>query len=72
MPGNEVEDGICNLYELDNSSQRQHLSQAVGGNWPVFDNSQWVEKQTQIGAPQNFNLKNYSLHLLGIDDTHWL
>ncbi|KAJ9147532.1 hypothetical protein P3X46_029682 [Hevea brasiliensis] len=60
MPGDELEEGICNLYDLDNSSQWQ-LSQAVGGNWPLVDFNQWVGKPTQIGAPQNFNLKNYNL-----------
>ncbi|EOY03650.1 Heat shock protein DDB_G0288861, putative isoform 2 [Theobroma cacao] len=65
MPGNEVEDGIHSLFELDNSLQGQHLPQAGDGNWPVLNYNQWVGKLRQIGAPQNFNLKNYSLQQLG-------
>ncbi|KDP27237.1 hypothetical protein JCGZ_19936 [Jatropha curcas] len=60
MPGNEVEEGICNLYELQNSSRGRLLSQAVCGNWPVLDYNQWVGKPTPSGAPLYFNLKNYS------------
>lgn len=68
MPGNEVEDGIHSLFELDNSLQGQHLPQAGDGNWPVLNYNQWVGKLRQIGAPQNFNLKNYSLQQLGTSE----
>ncbi|XP_065855430.1 uncharacterized protein [Euphorbia lathyris] len=64
MPGNEVEDRICNVYELDNSSQNQHtshISRAVGGNWPVLDYNHWVGKPIQIGGPPNLNLENHTL-----------
>lgn len=71
MPGNKLEEGICNVYELDNSSQ-WHLPQAVGGNWPVIDFNQWIGKPRPIGAPQNFNLKNYNLQQLGINNSHCL
>ncbi|KAF2299328.1 hypothetical protein GH714_031576 [Hevea brasiliensis] len=64
MPGNKPEEGICNLYKLDNSSQGRHLSQAVGGSWPVLDYDQWVGKPTRIGATQYFNRKNYNLRQL--------
>ncbi|OMO73290.1 hypothetical protein CCACVL1_17351 [Corchorus capsularis] len=65
MPGNEFEDGIHNLFELDNSLQGQHLPQAGDGIWPVLNYNQWVGKLRQIGTPQNFDLKNYSLGQLG-------
>lgn len=72
MPGNKPEEGICNLYELDNSSQSRHLSQVVGGNWPVLDYGQWFGKPTQIEASQNFNLQNYNLQQLGINGICYL
>ncbi|OMP07812.1 hypothetical protein COLO4_07020 [Corchorus olitorius] len=65
MPGNEFEDGIHSLFELDNSLQGQHLPQAGDGIWPVLNYNQWVGKLRQIGTPQNFDLKNYSLGQLG-------
>jgi hypothetical protein len=58
MPGNEVEDRIHNLYELDNSSKGQHQSQALDGNWPVLNYNQWVGKQRHIGEALSYNLKN--------------
>ncbi|KAM3760971.1 hypothetical protein ACB098_01G232600 [Castanea mollissima] len=58
MPGNEVEERIHNLYELDNSSQGQYHSQALDGNWPVLNYNQWVGKQRQIGEALSFKLKN--------------
>ncbi|XVF16741.1 hypothetical protein REPUB_Repub10bG0058300 [Reevesia pubescens] len=64
MPGNEVEDGIYSLFELDNSLQGQHLPQAGDGSWPVLNYNQWVGKPRQIESPQNFNLKSYSLQQL--------
>ncbi|KAG8659616.1 uncharacterized protein LOC110610133 isoform X3 [Manihot esculenta] len=67
MPGNKLEEGICNVYELDNSSQ-WHLPQAVGGNWPVIDFNQWIGKPRPIGAQQNFNLKNYNLQQLDSEE----
>lgn len=72
MPGNEVEDGICNLFELDNSSQRQYLSQGVAGNWSALNDNQWVGKQRKSVVPLNLNLQNYSVQQLGIDDLHLL
>ncbi|XP_015579017.1 uncharacterized protein LOC8285072 [Ricinus communis] len=70
MPGNKVEDGIHNIYELDNCSRRQHPSQAVGGSWPEHDYNQWVGKPAQIVTPPNFNLKNYSLQRLDTVEGH--
>ena len=67
MPGNEVEDGIHSLFELDNSFQGQHLPQAVDGNWPLLNYNQWVGKLRQCGALQNFNLKSYNLQQSGIN-----
>ncbi|XP_022750727.1 dentin sialophosphoprotein-like isoform X2 [Durio zibethinus] len=64
MPGNEVEDGIHSLLELDNSLLGQYLPQAVDGNWPVLNYNPWIGKLRQIGAPQNFNLKSYNLQQL--------
>ncbi|XWS32958.1 hypothetical protein CRYUN_Cryun22dG0035600 [Craigia yunnanensis] len=61
MPGNEVEDGIHCLFDLDNSLQGQHLPQAADGNWPVLNYNQWVGKLRQFGESQNFNLKSYNL-----------
>ncbi|XP_050226775.1 uncharacterized protein LOC126676586 [Mercurialis annua] len=70
MPGNELEDGIHHLYELDNSSRSQHLSEVIGGNWPVLDYNQWVGKPAQIGSLPNFSLKNYSLQQLDSAKVH--
>lgn len=67
MPGNEVEDRICNLFELDNSSQGQHLLHGVDGGWSLLNDSQWVGKQRQSVVPLNFNLQNYSVQQLGIN-----
>ncbi|XP_022741851.1 uncharacterized protein LOC111293361 [Durio zibethinus] len=64
MPGNEVEDGIHSLFELDNSLQGQHLPQATDGSWLVLNYNQLVGKLRQIGAPQHFSLKSYSLQQL--------
>ncbi|KAJ0099754.1 hypothetical protein Patl1_21721 [Pistacia atlantica] len=64
MPGEEVEDGIHNLFELDNSSQGQHFSHAVNGNWSVLNDNLWVGKQRLSVAPLNFNLKNYGVQKL--------
>ena len=66
MPGNEIEERIRFLYELDNFSLGQHQSQAVYDNQPVLIHDQWVEKQKQIGRPLSFNLNNnYSGQQLG-------
>ncbi|KAF5480205.1 hypothetical protein F2P56_000971 [Juglans regia] len=64
MPGNEVEDRIHKLYELDNSSQDQQQSQAVEGSWPAHNYNQWVGKRRQIGSALNFNLKNCNVQQL--------
>ncbi|CBI21222.3 unnamed protein product, partial [Vitis vinifera] len=63
MPGNEVEDRICNFFEQDNSSQGHLQSQTVGGSWPVNYN-QWVGNQRQIGEAINFNPKNFNVRQL--------
>ncbi|WCJ25598.1 dentin sialophosphoprotein-related [Euphorbia peplus] len=60
MPGNEAEDRIYNVYDLDNSSQNQHISRAVGGNWPVLDYNHWVGN----GGTPNLNLNNHTLERL--------
>ena len=65
MPGNEVEDRICNSFEQDNSSQGHLQSQTVGGSWPVNYN-QWVGNQRQIGEAINFNPKNFNVRQLGM------
>ncbi|KAL5807930.1 hypothetical protein ACOSQ3_028621 [Xanthoceras sorbifolium] len=62
MPGNEFEDGIHNLFEVDKSSQGQHLSHAVNGSWSVLNDNQWV--RTQSAVPLNFNPKSYGLQKL--------
>lgn len=72
MPGEEVEDGIRNLFELDNSSQGQHFSHAVNGNWSVLNDNLWVGKQRHSVAPLNFNLKNYGVQKLGINGFHFI
>jgi hypothetical protein len=72
MPGNEVEDRIHNLYELQNSSQGQHQSQAVDSNWPVLNYNQWVGKQRQTGEALSSNLINCNVQQLGICDFHYL
>lgn len=72
MPGNEVEERIHNLYELDNSSQGQYHSQALDGNWPVLNYNQWVRKQRQIGEALSFKLKNSNTQQLGISDLYYL
>ena len=71
MPGNEVEDRIHNLYELDNSSKGQHQSQALDGNWPVLNYNQWVGKHRQIGEALSYNLKNCNSQQLGISIFHY-
>lgn len=65
MPGNEVEDRICNLFELDNSSQGQHLPHSVDGSWSLLNEDQWVGKQRQSVVPLNFDLQNYGVQQLG-------
>ncbi|KAK3212603.1 hypothetical protein Dsin_017309 [Dipteronia sinensis] len=64
MPGNEVEDGIHNLFEVDNSFQGQYPSHAVNGSWSVLDDNQWAREWRQSVVPLNFNLKSYSLQKL--------
>lgn len=64
MPGNEVEDRICNLFELDNSSQGQHLPHSVDGSWSLLNDNQWIGKQRQSVVPLNFNLQNYGVQQL--------
>ncbi|PON83484.1 hypothetical protein TorRG33x02_207560 [Trema orientale] len=53
MPGNELEEKIRILYELDNFSLGQHHSQAIDDSQPVLIYDQWLEKQRQ-----SFNLKS--------------
>ncbi|XP_024016918.1 uncharacterized protein LOC21403884 isoform X1 [Morus notabilis] len=65
MPGNEVEERIRILYELENFSQGQHLSHAVNDSRPVLIYNQWVENQRQISEPLSSNLKNYTVQPLG-------
>lgn len=60
MPGNEIEDKIRILYELDNFSLGQHRSQAVDDSRPVLIYNQWVEKQRQ-----GFNLKSSTVQQFG-------
>lgn len=67
MPINEVEDGIHNLFEVDNSSQVQHLSHVIDGGWSVINGNQWAAEQRQSVVPLNFNQHRYSLQISGID-----
>ncbi|XP_038700046.1 uncharacterized protein LOC119997238 isoform X2 [Tripterygium wilfordii] len=55
MPDNQVEDRLRNLFELENISQSQILSQSAGSNWPVLNHSHWVGRQGQFAAPLDFN-----------------
>lgn len=66
MPGNEIEERIRILYELENFSQGQHQSEAVDDSQPVLIYNQWVEKPRQISKPLNSNLKNYTGQQLGL------
>ncbi|XP_068656316.1 uncharacterized protein [Aristolochia californica] len=63
MPGNEVADKVRNFFEQDNTLQGQHQSQVSSGNWPVFNNTPWV--QTQNGAALSSATKNYNLQASG-------
>ncbi|KAF5725403.1 hypothetical protein HS088_TW23G00125 [Tripterygium wilfordii] len=60
MPDDEVEDRLQDLFELENISQSQILSQSVGGNWPVLNHSHWVGRQGQFAAPLDFNPQYFS------------
>ncbi|XP_062106519.1 uncharacterized protein LOC133817898 isoform X2 [Humulus lupulus] len=53
MPGNEIEDKIRIIYELEKVSLGQHRSQPVDDSQSVPLYDQWLEKQRQ-----SFNLKN--------------
>lgn len=66
MPGNEVGDRVHNFFGQDNSSQGQHHSQAVDGNWPGLNNNLWVGNQRQIDAAPASNPKNYRVQQPGI------
>ncbi|KAH7532720.1 hypothetical protein FEM48_Zijuj04G0052200 [Ziziphus jujuba var. spinosa] len=70
MPGNEIEDRIRILYEIDNFSLDQHQSQAVDDRRPVLIYNQWIEKQRLNNEPLNFNWKNYSLQQLDSPKGH--
>ena len=65
MPGNEIEDKIRILYELNNFSLGRHHSQVVDDGRPVLIYDQWVDKEIQIGEPLSFNLKNSTLQQFG-------
>lgn len=71
MPGNEIEDRIRILYEIDNFSLDQHQSQAVDDHRPVLIYNQWIEKQRRNNEPLNFTQKNYSVQQLGTTYFHY-
>ncbi|GER53096.1 dentin sialophospho protein [Striga asiatica] len=58
MPGNEFGDRVHNFFAQDNSSQRQHQSRVLEGNWPVLNSDYWVGSQRQIDVP-NPSSKDY-------------
>ncbi|XP_044467673.1 uncharacterized protein LOC123197430 [Mangifera indica] len=64
MPGEEGEDGVRNLFEVDNSLQGQHLSHSVNGNWSVLNDNLWFGIQRHSVTPLNLNLKNYGVQKL--------
>ncbi|XP_051113481.1 uncharacterized protein LOC127239400 [Andrographis paniculata] len=59
MPGNEFGDRVHNFFAPDNSSQGQHQSHVLQGNWPVLNNNIWVNGQIQIDPTNSSN--NYAL-----------
>ncbi|KAJ8540548.1 hypothetical protein K7X08_035693 [Anisodus acutangulus] len=59
MPGNDVGDRVHNFFAQD-SSQEQHHSPVVDGNWPAHSNNLWVGSQRPIGVLTS-NTKNYNL-----------
>lgn len=65
MPGNEVEDRICNFFEQDNSSQCHLQSQTLGGSWPI-NYIQRIGDQRRTGEAIKFNLKNFNVQKLGM------
>ncbi|KAI3463905.1 hypothetical protein Pfo_020568 [Paulownia fortunei] len=66
MPGNELGDRVHNFFAQDNSSQGQHQSHVLEGNWPVLNNNFWVGSQRQIDV-LNSSSKNYSSQNSEID-----
>lgn len=66
MPGNELGDRVHNFFAQDNSSQGQHQSHALEGNWPVNNNNFWVGSPRQLDVP-NSTSKNFSSQNSEID-----
>lgn len=65
MPGNELGDRVHNFFAQDNSSQGQHQSHALEGNWPVNNNNFWVGSPRQLDV-LNSTSKNFSPQNSGI------
>ncbi|XP_057791905.1 uncharacterized protein LOC131008842 isoform X2 [Salvia miltiorrhiza] len=59
MPGNELGDRVHNFFAQDNSSQGQHQSHGLEGNWPVPNNNFWVGSPRAVDV-LNSSTKNYS------------
>ncbi|KAL8547116.1 hypothetical protein ACS0TY_006728 [Phlomoides rotata] len=66
MPGNELGDRVHNFFAQDNSSQGQHQSHALEGNWPVNNSNFWVGSPRQIDV-LNSTSKNFSSQNSEID-----
>ncbi|KAK6153455.1 hypothetical protein DH2020_013094 [Rehmannia glutinosa] len=58
MPGNGLGDRVHNFFAQDNSSQVQHQSEILEGNWPVLNSNFGVGSQRQIDV-LNSSSKNY-------------
>ncbi|KAL6579956.1 hypothetical protein OROMI_007980 [Orobanche minor] len=66
MPGNDLGDRVHNFFAQDTSSQGQHQSHVLEGNWPVLNSNFWVGSQRQIDV-LNSSSKNYSSQSSDID-----
>ncbi|KAL1553443.1 hypothetical protein AAHA92_14120 [Salvia divinorum] len=59
MPGNELGDRVHNFFAQDNSSQGQHQTHGLEGNWPVPNNNFWVGSPRPVDVV-NSSTKSYS------------
>ncbi|KAG6410254.1 hypothetical protein SASPL_128307 [Salvia splendens] len=69
MPGNELGDRVHNFFAQDNSSQGQHQTHGLEGNWPVPNNNFWVGSPRPVGVV-NSSTKSYSGQNPEIDRGH--